>query len=886
MKARLPRHVEWAIRASFWNSDREYLLGDLEEEFQRRSRGFGASAARRWLRRQLLPALLLRGRKADRPVPLPAPPTGDSTIATALQDLRYAFRGLRRQPGFTAIAVLTIGLAIGANGAIFTLVNSVLLRELPYEDPERLTLLWTDFDNGQFLRGDTSAPDFEDWVRESRSFESLAAYAFSSRTWTGGETPQRLDATLVTANLFDTLGVLPQLGRGFTASEESLDANVAIISDGMWRRAFGADPDVLGRRLTFNGRDVEVVGVMPPGFAFPAPTIDVWAPVPRDHPFWSQRNQHFLVGVGRMREGVGLESARQEMQAVSRGLALRFPQSHTKRGSFVASLHDETVHSARTPLLLLQGAVAFVLFVACINVANLLIGRAVDRGREIAVRTALGAGRWRLLRQMLTEGALLAAIGTALGLWVASTGVRLLLRFGGMRIPRGEEVAIDAGVVVFLLGLMSLTALIFGMAPAVHAFRSDIDALLRAGGRGPVTLSRQRARQWLIGCEVALSLILLVGAGLLIHSFLRLTLVDPGFRPERLLALQLHLPADRYPDNAEQIAFTRQVIEDLEALPGVESAAVVSHLPPTQDFWRYGLTLPDRPAPAEARDKPRASYRLASPGYFATMGMPLLEGRGLSERDVAGSPRTLVINESMARRYWPGRTAVGQSLEFFACREQRCTVVGVVGDVRHSGLAAGDEPAMYGAHAQKPDADMRGLFFVVRGSGASGPLIEAVQQRIWERDGNLPFGWVGSLDARIDATIASERLLAMLVGLFATLALTMAAVGIYGVISYAVSTRTREIGVRVALGAGPREILSLIVRQGMGWTVGGMVVGLLSALGLTRFLESQLFGVVPNDPLTIAVVCLLLIVVALVACSIPALRGIKVDPATALRHDG
>ncbi|MEE8587187.1 MAG: ADOP family duplicated permease, partial [Acidobacteriota bacterium] len=567
---------------------------------------------------------------------------------------------------------------------------------------------------------------------------------------------------------------------------------------------------------------------------------------------------------------------------VANRLSQQFPKRNRFRGVFLSPLQEESVRSARASLLVLMATVGLVLLIACTNVANLLMGRAIERRREISVRSALGAGRWRLIRQMLSEALLLFLSGGALGLVLAYWAVDLFLALSAGVLPRQVEVGLNPEVLAYALGISLLSGLLFGLAPAFQSFRMDLLPALQAARQASSAGSRSG---WMVSMEVAFSLLLLLAAGLMLNSFFRLLSVDPGFDPERLLAMEVSLPASRYPESRQQIDFAEQALERLRNLPGVRSASFTSHLPLEGDYWRYGLLIEGRPAPVDNSQKPFADYRLIDPRYFRMMGIPLLHGRGLNEQDGQQAPKVLLVNQAMARRFWPDEDPVGQGLDFALCRPDPCQIVGVVGDIKHYGLDAPENPAIYALHRQKAEPWMSQLFFLLRTSGDPLEMASAAKQQIWSLDRGLPFRRVLSMEQKLSSTVADRRLVACLLAAFALVALLLATVGVYGVISNSVSRRVQEIGIRMALGAGGKDVLWMVIRRGMLLTLTGTAIGLAGAYGLTRFLSGLLFGITATDPVTFAAVSLLLLAVAFLACYLPARRATRVDPLAVLRYE-
>jgi putative ABC transport system permease protein len=815
-----------------------------------------------------------------------------------LQDLRYAARRLLRSPGFTAVALLTLALGIGANSAIFTVVHGVLLRSLPFAEPEALVAFGTVQPGEAPRAGSLSPPDFMSLRDQATGAGSgspgvladAVAFVYGAAALTGEGEPQRVEAAWVSAGFFEIFGAAPVLGRSFTADENRPgDDDVAVLGHGFWLQAFGGDPGVVGRTVTVNGVSRTVVGVAPPGFDFPDRRV-LWSPIPYGETFSSEtavnRRAQYLSVVGRLRPGVSVAQARAEVTAIAARLEAEFPETNTNVTLAMLPLREVVVGEVRTPLLVLLGAVGFVLLIACANVANLLLARAAARQSEMALRTALGAARGRLVGQLLTESLLLGLLGGALGLLLAYAGTDLLLALRPEGIPRLDDVGVDATVIGFTLAVSLGTGLLFGLVPALHVTRADLTAVLAEAGRGgPVGRQGQRTRSLLVVAEVALAVMLLVGAGLLMRSFLQLQQVDPGFRPEQALATQLSLPARSYPDDDRRAAFYGALIERLEALPGVTSVGAVNVLPMSDDRMVINFAVRGR-EPLPPGEQPTLDVRLATPDYLRAMGIPLLRGRAFSDRDRADAPQVALINEAAAQRHFPGEDPIGQFIRLgwgraegeFAGGE----VVGIVGDVRQLGLADDFLPEIYLPHAQAPEAQMS---VVVRTAGDPLTLAGAIRAEVRSLDPNLPVGTMTTLDHVVSRSVAQPRFYLLLLGIFAAVSLTLTAVGIFGVMSYAVVQRTREIGIRMALGAAPGAVLRMVIGGALALAVGGMALGLGGALVLTRVLESLVFGVSTTDPLTYAGVAGALTAVVLLASYIPARRATRVDPAVALRGE-
>jgi putative ABC transport system permease protein len=809
---------------------------------------------------------------------------GGRWLEATWQDLRYGARMLWKKPSFTLIAVITLALGIGANTAIFSVVNAVLLRPLPYPEPARLIRLWESNPGRGWPEFSVAAPNFEDWRKQQAVCSQLAAYETTTFNLTGSGEPERVAALGVTASLFPALGVLPARGRNFLPAEEQAGGNrVAILSDGLWQRRFGADPQLIGRQIQLNGESYTVVGVMPPLFQLTRGT-EVWVPLMLDqavYPWRADRSNHTLQVIGRLKQGVSLTQAQAAMDTIAHRLEQQYPKSNAGWGVRIRTFYDWVVpEQIRRSMLVLFAAVGFVLLIACANVANLLLARASSRQREMAVRAALGASRARVMRQLLTESLLLAGLGGLAGTLLALWGARILKASTALNIPRLDETRLDLRVLGFTLIVSLLTGLIFGLAPAWQASKLDLNETLKEGGRSGGSGARHRLRGAMVVGEVALALVLLVGAGLMIRSFAQLQNVPLGFAPQNVLTMQVYLPTSKYGQGAP-VNFFNQLLERLRAVPGVTDAAAVTQPPLAGSVgWTQEITLEGREAaPADAKLSVRTFA--ITPRYFQTMGIPLLQGRDFTAQDRRDAPLTFIVSEAFARRFWPNENAIGKRFRTDAFNLFG-TVVGVVGNVRNVSLDDEGGAAFYFSQSY---IGLSGLVVVVRTVAPPETMTAALRARVHSLDRDLPVYNVRTLEQLVAKAAGQPRFQTLLLGLFGTAALLLAAIGIYGVMAYAVTQRTHEIGVRMALGAQARDVRALVVRQGMRLALVGVALGLALAFGLTRFLKGLLYQVSTTDALTFVLIPSLLVGVTLLACYVPARRATKVDPTVALRSE-
>jgi putative ABC transport system permease protein len=828
-------------------------------------------------------------RRVHRPVREPiamGEPRRTNVVKDLGQDLRYGLRMLCKNPGFTAVAVIALALGIGANSAIFSVVNAVLLRPLLYKDSERLVMVWEDATKYGYPRDTPAVANYIDWRDQNQVFESMAAIADQSFNLTNAGDPERIEGRRVSSNLFSLLGIDPQIGRAFTPEEDQPGANrVVILSNALWQRRFAGDANLVGKTVTLNAQSHTVIGVMPAWFQFPSRDDELWVPIAFTPQQVASRGNHYLEVVARLKRGVSVQQAQAEMNTIAARLQQQYPEQNTDLGAAVVPLHEQVVGDIKPALLILLGAVGLVLLIACANVANLLLARAAVRQKEIALRVALGANRWRLIRQFLTESILLATLGGAFGLLLSIVGVRLLTGFIPNDISQLKAITLDVRVLGFTLLVSMLTGLIFGLVPALQASIFNPNETLKEGGRDSSSGSRgNRIRGLLVIAEVAVSLVLLIGAGLLINSFLRLRNVDPGFRTDNLLTMKIVLPQLKYPSQAKRAAFYTDVVSRVEALPGVKSAAVTTNLPLYKQGNSTGINIEGRPEPEPGKEMIVVT-RVISPKYFQTMGIPFLKGRPFGAEDTPKLPGAVVISETMASRYWPGEDPVGKRL----CPgkpespEDWFQIIGVVKDVRQFELNADPKPQMYLSYEQIGFFEPRDL--VVSTSVDPLSLAATVRKTVWDIDKDQPVSNIRTMNEIAAESVARQRFSMLLLGIFAGVALLLAAVGIYGVMSYSVTQRRNEIGIRMALGAQKSDVLKLTVGQGLKLVVIGVGCGLAGAFMLTRLMSSLLFGVKATDPATFITISVILACVALLACYIPARRATKVDPLTALRYE-
>jgi putative ABC transport system permease protein len=811
-----------------------------------------------------------------------------------IQDFTYAFRQFRKSPGFAVVVILTLSLGIGFNTAIFSVVNAVLLRPLDLRDANRLVRVWHVPPPKSFpgmTKFSVSAANYLDWEKQNHVFESMAIYNYRGFTLTGGSKPEQIDASAVSSNFFTTLGVQPILGRALSAEDDQPGrSKTVLLSHRLWQEQFGASPDIVGRNINLDGQGYLVAGVMPESFRFPE-FAQMWTPMAWTDKERAVRGEHHSIVIARLKPGVELKQAQAEMDTISGRLQQTYPEDDKDWGALVVPLHDDMVADVRPALLVLLGAVAFVLLIACVNVANLSLAKTFGRQKEIAIRTALGATSGRVLRQILTETVLLALAGGALGLAYAHFAARLIVAFLADKLPHSIDVSLDAKVMVFTAVISVLTGIVSGALPALRLTRRDLNQSLKQGlGRTDADSSGHRTRRILVVAEVALSLLLLVGAGLMIRSFQKLRSVNPGFDSRNILTMTAMVPGAKFAKPSQQAGFFELVLQRVRALPGVESAAVIDDIPLNDQGSHQPVAIEGRPT-LPMSEQPEVDVRLVSFGYMSALHIPILRGRDLSDTDIADRPAVVLISESMARQFWPGEDALGKRLTLTFSPELVREVVGIVGDVKLDSLDQTRPSATLYSPLDQIAVPSSGswssfpMTLVVRSASGAAGMVSAVSNVVHEVDRDIPLRDIFTMDDIVANSLSQPRFNMLLLGAFAGLALLLATVGIYSVLSYSVKQSVREIGIRLALGARLSDVLRMVIIEGMKPTLLGVAIGAAAALALGRVLSNLIYSVQPADPLTFLVVAVLLSAVALVASIAPAYRATRVDPMVALRYE-
>jgi putative ABC transport system permease protein len=808
-------------------------------------------------------------------------------METLLRDIRYGIRFLFRNPTFSTVAVIVLALGIGATTAIFSVINSVLLKDLPFKDSAHLVSIYGNFT--QLTKAPVSAADYLDWKMRNQSFEGMSCFAaYGAHNLSGVDRAEQLRSVFVSADLFSTLGVQPMIGRNFLRDEDKPDHfRVVLLSHSLWKRRFGSDRNLVGKTIKLEGLDYTVVGIMGPGFQFPLVgsdfpfPADIWVPLPMTPKRAEDRNTNYLSIIGRLKRGITIQKAQMEMDVIAKSLEQQYPTTNTGDRILLVPYREDVIGKSRVTLFILFGTVILVLLIACANIANLLLARAATRKKEMAIRTALGVSRGRLIRQLLTESMILSFMGGVVGLLIGTLGTRFLVLVSPENIPRLKETTLDFSVLLFTFVVSVLTGIIFGLAPALQLLKSDLNESLSEGDRGGSSgVSHAKARSSLIVIEVALALVLLISSGLMIKSFVELLLVKPGLNPSDLLTLELSLPSKKYPDTKTQDAFFKTVVERTRNLPGVESVGGTSILPLTGSSSTI-FSIEGQPAPPENL-LPWAGLCFVTPNYFRTMEIPLIKGRDFTDRDDENTPDVVVINEKMAKQNWPNSEPIGQRIKIrYGTGTFTREIVGIVGNIRHLGLDQDAQPEMYMPIYQYPENFM---FLVARTRSNPMSLSKLIQDQVAAIDKDQPVANIKTMQNIFSSSVAPRRFSMLLITIFASLALALSAAGIYSVISYSVAQRNHELGIRMALGASSKDVLKLILGQGFKLVVIGTIIGLAGAFALTRLLQSMLFNVSTTDPIIFVAISLILISFALLASYIPARRATKVDPMIALRH--
>ena len=800
-------------------------------------------------------------------------------------DIQYALRSLTKRPGFTLIAVITLALGIGANTAIFSVIHALLLKPLHFPELDRVVSIWDEMPSRDIKHNEVTVANYLDWQAQSQSYDQLALHRWWSANLTGIDPPERIQGFLVTANFFDAVGIKPIMGRNFTAEENQPGKEaVAIITHSLWQRRFGGDPNIIGKTITVNGVVRTVIGVMPERFNYPK-SAEVYGPLAMTPELMRSRGNHSYYVIGRLKHGVSVESAQAEMDSIAARLQQQYPETNTGWGAKVYPIVADIVQHYETALWVMMAAVGFVLLIACANVANLMLARASGRQKEIALRAALGASRWRIVRQLLTESVIVALAGGVVGILVGFWGIDALRAANpgdAAKFVEGwYQLGINFPVLAFTFGLSIFSGIVFGLLPALQVSKPNLNDSLKEGSRN-TSGSSHRMRSSLVVLEVAVSLVLLVGAGLLARSFLSLLRTDPGFDPRNVLTMNLVLPSAKYRDQPSRAAFYQDLVQRVKTTPGVQSAAVVNYIPLGGSNSSDSYLVEGEPEPAPGNEHV-GRYRVSTPDYFQTMGISILRGRGFTEQDKAGAQRVIIVNETLARKHWPGQEAIGRRIRLDGPIDQNpwMEIVGVVKDVKHE-LDLAVTPEYYLPHAQD---SWNAMVLVARTTVDPASLAGSLRQQVWAIDKDQPVFDVKTMQEVRSVSVALYSFSSVMLAIFAGLALLLASIGIYGVMAFAVTQRTQEIGIRMALGARALDVLKLVVRHGMKLALLGIAIGLAGSWALTRFIKGLLVGVEATDMLTFTVVPLCLLVAAFIACYLPARRATKVDPLEALRYE-
>jgi predicted permease len=885
------REIAARIRGLF---EKRHIDADLEDEFaahldllteENIRRGMPRKEARYAARREFGGVELIKETYRER--------RGLPMLETLMQDLRYGARMLSKNPGFTAIAIVTLALGIGANTAIFSVVNSLLLTPPHYKQPDRLVMVWEQRPSGNWFQGPVSPANYFQWQDHNTVFEQMAVMYDDHLTLTGDNSdPEQIAYQGVSANLLSMLGTDPIIGRTFSPEDAVPRKNdVVILSFGLWQRRFGGQRDVIGKKIQLDGQPCTVIGVMPRGFqllikrrSFTGDQAELWAPIP-----FTERSRiprgRYLISVARLKPGVSVSQAQLQMDSIAIALQKQWPDFDKGWGVQLIPLKEQLVGGMRRPLIILLGAVAFVLLMGCTNVANLLLGRATGRQREIAVRVALGADRKRVIRQLLTESLLLAGLGGGAGLLLAVWGTKALLALGPKNMFAGTPVIVDWRVLAFTMVISLATGILFGLGPSLVALSADVNKTLKEGGRDSSSGRRgNRLRSALVIAELTLAVVILVGAGLCLRSFYLLNSVNPGFNSQNLLTMKLLLPNASYKEDAKKIAFFQQLRDHIAALPGVISASADSWLPFTTLGAATGFQIQGQPKLSDA-EQPVTDVRVIEPDYFHTMGIPVVAGREFNEQEASVQSHVIIINQALATGYFHGDSPIGQRITVDMggnTAKFPSLIVGVVANVKHEGLNTTPGPMIYWPH---PELTFPFMTFVVRTTAHPMALIGSVREQVKQLDPGLPVSDIATMEQRMSDSVAESRFSTLLLGIFAVVAIVLASVGIYGVTAYAVTARQHEIGIRMAIGAQPADVERMFMRRGIALTFTGLGLGLLASYALTKLLTGLLFGVTPHDPLTFIVMATVLLTVAVLACYIPARRATRVDPLVALRYE-